>query len=182
MKNMSMMVLSIFTYMLIGYLVGLITGLTVFEPNSDIYALLGIVLALIGLVLGLLPFFWRRVNTAFGVLIGYYLGMLIAILIWGNPQTDNLLEFTGRGEQIILALITAAVGGFLASRWMPDRSALPALALLLSGFLGGLIFIMIGIAPANSLVGVSPFVIGSGLVAALIVWFLTKDRLVIAEA
>jgi hypothetical protein len=165
--------------MLLGYLTGLIVGFTAFDPDTDIYALLGAVLALIGVLIGLVPFFRGRLNTAFGILIGFYLGMVIVILIWGDPQTDDLLEFVRLGDyRILIALVIAGIGGFFASRFMPGTAHLPALAFLLGGFLGGALFIALGVAPASSMVGVFPFVIGSGLICALAVRYLTNRRLV----
>lgn len=175
---MSTLVLSIFTYMIVGYLTGLIIGFTVFDPMTDIYALLGAVLAVAGVFVGLVPFFRRRVHVTFGVLMGFYLGMIITTLIWGNAQTDDVLEFVmAGGYRMLGALLMAVLGGLLASRFATDKLMLPALALLLGGFVGGAIFNMLGVAPA-SLVGVMPFVLACGLLCAVIVWRLTRPRLV----
>ncbi|MBZ0302241.1 MAG: hypothetical protein K8J31_21010 [Anaerolineae bacterium] len=178
MNSLSTWVLSILTYLLAGYLVGLMIGLTAFDPDTDVYALSGAALALIGMLIGIVPFFRRRVNTAFGMLVGFYLGMILTILLWGNPQTDDLLEFLqDDANRILAALAVAGIGGLLASRLMSNRTHLPALALLLGGFVGGAIFVAAGAAPPSSMVGLAPFVIGSGLVCALVAWFLTNGKL-----
>jgi hypothetical protein len=136
-----------------------------------VYALLSLVLALIGALLGLLPRFRAHVPTAFGALIGLYLGMVLAIVIWGDPATDDLLEMLERGgASILLTLICAVLGGLAGSRLAIRNMSLLALALLLGGFLGGAVFVMLDIAPSSSIVGVAPYVLGSGIVFAGVVW------------
>jgi len=160
--------------MLLGYLTGLIIGFTMFDPDTDVYALLGAILALLGVIIGVIPFFSQRVNIVFGVLVGFYLGMIIAILLWGKPETDDLLEFIKAGwNSIFTALVISIMGGYIASRLDFSHFYLPAFALLVGGFLGGAFFVTFGLAP-TTMVGVSPFVIGSGLVSALTLWFLVK--------
>ena len=177
MQKVSELLLSIFSYMIFGYLLGLVIGFTGFDPDTDIYALLSIVFAIAGLVLGILPFFRRQVFTILGITIGFYLGMVIAILIWGEPSSDDLLEGLGLGGvSILFTLITALLGGFVGSRIHSAQANLPALALLLGGFLGGALFIALELAPASSMVGTSPFVVGSGVVLAAIIWQIQKAR------
>jgi hypothetical protein len=44
------------------------------------------------------------------------------------------------------------------------------------GFLGGAFFVALDLAPSSSMVGVSPFIIGSGFVCALAMWLITRGR------
>jgi hypothetical protein len=164
--------------MLVGYLVGLIVGFVAFDPNTDIYALLSLVFAVIGAVLGIVPLFRCRVATALGIVVGLYLGMLLSILIWGDPATDDLLEVSKRGSTgLVFAAVIAVLGGGIGSRLESKALSLPALAFLLGGFVGGALFISLGIAPSSSMTGVAPYVFGSGIVLALLVWWLQKGRM-----
>lgn len=176
--RLSRLTLSIFAYMIAGYMAGLIIGFTVFDPNSDVYALLGVVLPIVGLVLGLIPVFQRRVYIVFGLLIGLYLGMLLSILIWGDPITDDLLVVVQRGGiGLILALVFAVVGGFVGSRIESRGDDLVACTFLLGGFLGGAVATVSGmVAHRSSMVAAAPFVIGSGVILALIVWRLRRGK------
>lgn len=178
--RLSRLTLSIFSYMIAGYMAGLIIGFTLFDPNTDVYALLGVVLPIVGLVLGLIPAFQRRVYLVFGIVIGFYLGMLLSILIWGDPITDDLLDVVQRGGiSLILALGFAVVGGVVGSRIESRGDDLVACTFLLGGFLGGAVATMLGlVAHRSSMIAAAPYVIGSGAVLALIVWWLRRGNVV----
>lgn len=162
------MALSIFAYAIAGYLLGLIIGFTVFDPNADVYALLGVVLAVVGLSLGLIPAFRRAAGGVFGAVVGFYIGAVISTLLFGNPQTDDLLEVLQRG--VVLPIAIAVIG----ARVIKPHLSLPALGFLLGGFLEGFVFLAIGVASSTSIVMLSPFVIGSGVVIGLALWMLQR--------
>lgn len=166
------MALSIFAYAIAGYLLGLIIGFTVFDPNADVYALLGVVLAVVGLSLGLIPAFRRAAGGVFGAVVGFYIGAVISTLLSGNPQTDDLLEVLQRG--VVLPIAIAAIGVVIGARVIKPHLSLPALGFLLGGFLEGFVFLAIGVASSTSIVMLSPFVIGSGVVIGLALWMLQR--------
>lgn len=166
------MALSIFAYAIAGYLLGLIIGFTVFDPNADVYALLGVVLAVVGLLLGLIPAFRRAAGGVFSVVVGFYIGAVISTLLSGNPQTDDLLEVLQRG--VVLPIAIAAIGVVIGARVIKPHLSLPALGFLLGGFLEGFVFLAIGVASSTSIVMLSPFVIGSGVVIGVALWMLQR--------
>lgn len=166
------MALSIFAYAIAGYLLGLIIGFTVFDPNADVYALLGVVLAVVGLSLGLIPAFRRAAGGVFGAVVGFYIGAVISTLLSGNPQTDDLLEVLQRG--VVLPIAIAAIGVVIGARVIKPHLSLPALGFLLGGFLEGFVFLAIGVASSTSIVMLSPFVIGSGVVIGVALWMLQR--------
>lgn len=166
------MALSIFAYAIAGYLLGLIIGFTVFDPNADVYALLGVVLAVVGLLLGLIPAFRRAAGGVFGAVVGFYIGAVISTLLFGNPQTDDLLEVLQRG--VVLPIAIAAIGVVIGARVIKPHLSLPALGFLLGGFLEGFVFLAIGVASSTSIVMLSPFVIGSGVVIGVALWMLQR--------
>lgn len=166
------MALSIFAYAIAGYLLGLIIGFTVFDPNADVYALLGVVLAVVGLLLGLIPAFRRAAGGVFGAVVGFYIGAVISTLLFGNPQTDDLLEVLQRG--VVLPIVIAAIGVVIGARVIKPHLSLSALGFLLGGFLEGFVFLAIGVASSTSIVMLSPFVIGSGVVIGVALWMLQR--------
>ena len=166
------MALSIFAYAIAGYLLGLIIGFTMFDPNADVYALLGVVLAVVGLLLGLIPAFRRAAGGVFGAVVGFYIGAVISTLLFGNPQTDDLLEVLQRG--VVLPIAIAAIGVVIGARVIKPHLSLPALGFLLGGFLEGFVFLAIGVASSTSIVMLSPFVIGSGVVIGVALWMLQR--------
>lgn len=155
-----------FTWMITGYLAGMLAGFIFFEPEQDLWAVFGLVFALAGLLLGLTRFFQRHVVIALGGLMGFYLGAILGVLLWGNLKTDDLLEVL-HSPAGYAALAGALLGGW-GSRLLPAEQARPLLlAFVFAGFLGGfLLGVVFGLAPYASLVGWSPFVIGSGFMAA----------------
>src|SRR5690606_12097951 len=96
------------------------------------------------------------------VVVGFYIGAVISTLLSGNPQTDDLLEVLQRG--VVLPIAIAAIGVVIGARVIKPHLSLPALGFLLGGFLEGFVFLAIGVASSTSIVMLSPFVIGSGVV------------------
>lgn len=168
---------SMLSYVLAGYLLGLTIGFTLFDPNLDVYALLGAVLAIFGAFLGVIPFFRRSARYVFGAVVGFYLGALVSILLFGNPLADDLLEVLQRGGAGLLLMWVISIAGSVSMRRShAEKIALPAVGLLMGGFLGGYLFgIVLGLAPNNSLVALAPFVIGSGAVFYAGLWFLQRS-------
>lgn len=178
MRRVESIVFSMFVYLIAGYLIGLTIGFTLFDPNTDVYALLSLVLSVVGLIVGVLPFFRRHARLVFGAIIGFYLSMILATLLFGSPAEDDLLEVLQRGGlSILVVLVGTIVGAGLASRLRDQDVGWAALAFLLGGFLGGYVFsVVLGFVPSSSMVYSAPFVIGSGLVAYVVVRLLTRSR------
>lgn len=187
MKNhftLPLMTFSMLSYLLAGYLLGLTLGFTLFDPNSDVYALLGAVLAILGAIIGILPFFRRRARYVFGAVIGYYVGSLISIVLFGDSVRDDLLEVLQRGGAgILLVVIASIIGAVIFGRTRPGAIALRGIGVLLGGFLGGYLFgVVLGLASLSSMIALAPFVLGSGIVIGIGLWLLQRRTSSLATA
>ncbi len=176
MHNLNKILFSMVTYMLAGYLFGMTIGFTLFDPNLDMYALLGAVLGILGAVIGPIPFFRRYAPIPFGALIGFYIGALAGVLLFGSSASDDLLELLQRGGPgLVCAIVGTVLGGWAGVRLLHREINLPAMALLVGGFLGGYFFgFILRVAPSTKMVGIAPFIIGSALVCGLLTWGLQK--------
>ncbi len=161
-------IIGLLTGTIAGYLIGMVLGFTLFDPDLDVWALLGCVLALAGLGIGLTPFFQRYVVVILLALVGFYIGSLVGIVLVGNTASDDLLEIL-QSQSILFAVGGTVIGGAIGA-WLPvEKARWPLFALIIGGFLGGYILgVVFGLAPYPSLVGWSPFVMGSGLATVLI--------------
>jgi hypothetical protein len=169
--------LGMITWMLAGYLIGLTVGFSIFDPNTDIYALLGAVLAILGLLLGLTPLFRRYTRLALGGITGFYLGAMLGIILLGHPVADDLLEVAGSGSKLLVALAGMVIGIVAIYRFGRQINSLLIAAFLFGGFFGALLLNMVGIAPRLSMVYTAPYFIGCGVLCAGIVIFLQRQRL-----
>jgi len=70
----------------------------------------------------------------------------------------------------VLPIAIAVIG----ARVIKPHLSLPALGFLLGGFLGGFVFLAIGVASSTSIVMLSPFVISSGVVIGVALWMLQR--------
>ena len=158
----------IFSSALIGYMWGWIWGYSAVDPNSDIYALAAAVGALIGLVVGLTPLFWRKVGLLLGATIGLYLGWLARTLIFGDVPG---------GAGLILMLAGLLIGGFVgARRVLPADQASQRIliAALYIGFFGGflidvvLLDLVLKLVRTHSILGQAPAVILCGVIGGIV--------------
>ena len=157
-----------FTAALIGYMWGWIWGWSLFDPNSDLWALLAGIGALAGLAIGLLGGFWRKSAEALSATLGLYLGWVLRTWLFGDK--------TG-GWGIVVMALGAAIGIWLARRYgLQKRPAatISLLSVLYIGFFGGFIIYSLfvfgifgGQGPHTSL-SQAPWVIGCGLVGWLV--------------
>jgi hypothetical protein len=163
------------TWAIAGYLTGMIIGFTLFDPNNDIYAILGAILALAGLIMGLSPSFYRQTHIVSGGLMGFYIGALIGIVLAGNAGVDNLLEVTRNKGELLFALIGAGIGGGLAAKFASKRRILPLAAALFGGFGGGLVLSgLLGMSRNAPMLHLSPLVLVSGVVLGGAVYWLQE--------
>jgi hypothetical protein len=148
----------------IGYLLGMILGFIFFDPNADQWAFLGLVLGLVGLIIGLTNRYLVITEVAITALIGFYIGAIVGILLFGKPAYDDLLELT-RTPGLYIAMIGCILGG-ITGYVLKLKVNLFFLAVSMNfGFLGG--YFMgtgLGYAKYPSFVGWSPFVIGCAIV------------------
>ena len=162
-----------FTGLLAGYFLGMIIGFTVFDPNWDVWALLGAVLAVAGLGVGLLPRFRRNKTVILGALLGFYLGTLLRVPLFGVEDEFDLLE-NGIGSLI------CSLGGTLLGAWLGARYHSPALAYSLfaalwGGFVGGLLLGMaIDLGLEQSFTGMAPLVLACAVVLGGLAWFIQR--------
>lgn len=80
------------TQKILGAFSGMMIGFTLFRPEQDMWALLGFVFSIIGAGIGMTPHARRNNAVVFGALVGFYIGTLLAILLFGNIVADDLLE------------------------------------------------------------------------------------------
>jgi hypothetical protein len=170
-------IVGIFTGMIAGYLIGMVIGFTVFDPNLDVWALLGFVLALVGGALGITPFFRRRANIVLCALIGFYFGTLAGILLFGSPE-DDLFELLQKGGlPLIAAIVGTLTGAFIGTRLRSENLKLALFMALFGGFLGGYLFgVVLRLAPIQSFIGWSPSIIICGVVCAFAVTYFQRRR------
>jgi hypothetical protein len=173
--------LSMLTWMLVGYLLGMTAGFALVDPNTDIYALAGAVLAILGLLLGLIPFFRKRTRLALGGITGFYLGAMLAILLLGAPAKDDLMEVALDGRKLLVALAGMLIGVALIYRFANRINSAIIAAFLFGGFFGGLLFTVTGIAPRLSMVGTAPYFLGCGIVCASLVWWIQRRKPTLRE-
>jgi hypothetical protein len=157
-----------------GYLLVVMLGCIVFDPNTDIWALLGFVLGIFGLCFGATSGFHKFIPVCISSIMGFYGGSIPGILLFGNPATDDLLEIT-RTFAVGSAVFGTILGG-IAGYLLREKIDIPLSILsVLTGYLGGIFFgIVLRLAEYPSMVGWSPFVLGSGLSCGLILWLLRR--------
>jgi hypothetical protein len=164
--------------MLTGYLIGMTVGFAAFDPDTDIYALLGAVLAILGLLFGLTPMARRYMHLALGGITGFYLGAILSILLLGSAATDDLLEVARGGGKLLIALMGMLVGIGLSYRFVARANSLILAAFLFGGFFGGLALTAVGVAPRLSMVYLAPYFVGCGVLCAVITAYLQRRRAV----
>ena len=162
---MSQKIAGLLAGLLTGYLLGMLIGFVLFKPDQDMWAMLGAVLAVLGMGLGLTPPGQRHANVLLLALIGFYFGTLIGISLFGDATRDDLLEVLQR-PTVIVTLIGTMLGGLAGWRLRAAPIGLALIMALLGGFLGGYVLgIALQLAPFPSFVGWSPFVIGCGVLS-----------------
>jgi len=92
---------------LIGYMFGWILGWSLFDPNSDAWALAAAVVAIAGLIVGITHQFWKHAGVFFGSAIGVYLGWVARSLILGDVPG---------GLGLLLIFGGAIAGGFIGAK------------------------------------------------------------------
>lgn len=144
-----------------GYLPGMILGFILFDPNMDIWALLGGVLGLLGLLLGLFSVFNRLLVEVTLLIVGFYIGSIIGILLFGKPTTDDLLEIT-RTPAILISLVGSIAGFILGIKFKRFVDIGRLIFSIIIGFVSGyLLGVVFRLAPYQSMVGWAPIIIAS---------------------
>ncbi len=167
----------IFSGALVGYMWGWIWGWSLFDPNSDMWALLAAVLGLAGLAAGMLPFFWRRAGSLFGATLGLYLGWTLRTLVFRDVPG---------GPGVIMMLAGVLSGGWIGARkaFVDGSQGLHILVgALYIGFFGGflvdvvLLDLVLGWVKTHSILGQAPMVIACGILGGgLVAWLETRKR------
>jgi hypothetical protein len=170
-------IVGIFTGMIAGYLIGMVIGFTVFDPNLDVWALLGFVLALVGGVIGITPFFRRRANIVLCALIGFYFGTLAGILLFGSIEDDLFELLQNGGSPLVAAIVGTLIGVFVGTRLRSESLKFALFMAMFGGFLGGYLFgVVLRLAPLQSYVGWSPSILICGAVCAFVAVYLQRQR------
>lgn len=150
-----------------GYLMGLTIGFTVFDPDWDVWALLGALLAVCGTVAGLLPAARRYATVTLGAITGYYAGMLIDLTLFLPSNDAGLLAALQHSSGMILILGGAVLGAVIGWRLRNIASAKAVLAgLVLGGFLIPLL--ILPTTASTSEAGLVPIVLGGGLLGGAV--------------
>jgi hypothetical protein len=132
-KNLRGKLFSLFTGAFLGYFWGWILGWSLFDPNSDMWALLAAVGALAGLLLGATPFLWRYIGVFISASAGLYLGWIARTIFLGDRAG-------GWGILVLLAgsIVGGAVGIRLRAHAQTEGLINPVLiGGLYIGFFGG---------------------------------------------
>jgi len=154
---------AVFSGALTGYVFGWIWGWSLFDPNSDVWALAAFAGAVIGLVIGLLPNFWRFAGVLIAAVLGLYLGWVARTLLFGDVPG-------GWGMALLMAGMAA--GGAVGARpgFRQRGAGLGALigvlyAGLFGGFLIAIVFleILTGWLSEHTIVSQAPAVILCGI-------------------
>jgi hypothetical protein len=169
--NLRRKLFSLFTGALLGYFWGWILGWSLFDPNSDLWALLAGMGAIVGLVIGATPFVWRFMGELALASIGLYLSWIMRTLLFGDHP----------GGWGVLVLILGSVVSWIAgARLSHPNSAkqkiIPGLVGgLYAGFFGGFLIDVIlldeilGLVHSHSILSQAPAVMVCGITGGVMV-------------
>jgi hypothetical protein len=161
---------ALFTGALLGYFWGWIWGWSLFDPNSDLWALLAAVGALLGLVAGITLLVWRNRGALASASIGLYLGWILRTLLFGDIP----------GGWGLLLLCLGAVAGWIAGARLcrpaeAKQNTITALIVALyAGFFGGflvdvvLLDLLLGVVKSHSILSQAPAVLGCGVLGGIV--------------
>jgi hypothetical protein len=165
-----------FVGLMAGYVLGMMIGFLLFAPDTDMWAALGGILALAGLILGLFGLFQRGIVVLEMSLVGCYLGSLLGILLFADIQKADLLELL-QTPGLYIAFAGAVMGGMLGTRIHGRYWEEILFAGILGGFLLGYLFgVQFKLAPFPSMIGWSPFILGGGVLTGLVCRWLLRAK------
>lgn len=158
------------SWMLGGYLTGMMIGFVLFDPNLDLWALLSAVLTVVGLLAGLLPFFQRTARIVLGAVLGLYLSMLVATALFGDLNKDGYMEALRTQPQALATLAGAVLGGILAAR--AQRSIeWPLFGAVFGGFITPLLISPLLDVDMSKSGDLAPYVLIFGLIWGFFAWY-----------
>lgn len=169
---------SIFTGALLGYFWGWIWGWSLFDPNSEMWALLAAVFALTGLVVGITPFVQRNLGALASASIGLYLSWLARTLLFGDKPG---------GWGVLFLCLGAVAGWFVGKRLCSPAEAKHRLitsliVALYAGFFGGflvdviLLDLLLGIFKTRSILSQAPAVLVCGILGGIVAAYLMRPK------
>jgi hypothetical protein len=162
-----------FSGLIAGYLLGLTIGFTLFDPELDVWALLGALLAVMGAVIGLLPLPRRYATVTLAAITGYYAGMLFDLVAFVQSNDRGLLAALQHPTGVIVILCGTLLGAIIGWRIRHSAGAKAALAgLALGGFLTPLI--VLPNLSMTSEFGLASIVLIGGLVGGLLTYGLFR--------
>ncbi len=165
----------IFTGALLGYMWGWIWGWSLFDPNSDLWALAAGICAVLGLLLGLIPYFWRYANIFLTATLGLYLGWIARTLIFGDVPGGWGIVLMGAG--VIIGILL----GVRLNRQMKETLTPVLLGVLYAGFFGGflidvvLLDIILDVVQTHSILSQAPVVLICGVIGGVVMARRGKD-------
>ena len=175
-RELAQRLFGVLTGALVGYVFGWILGWSVFDPNSDVWALAAAVGAMLGLLMGVAPGFWLRAGMLVGAAIGLYLGWILRTLLFGDVPG---------GIGLFLILGGALVGGLVGARptFQGGASLRTLVCAAYIGFFGGFLVdvilrdVILGVVKTHSILGQAPAVIVCGVIGGLLGgWLGRKER------
>jgi hypothetical protein len=158
----------VFTCALVGYMWGWIWGWSVFDPNSDLWALAAGLGAIAGLLLGL--FFPEKPHDSLFLsgTLGLYLGWILRTALLGDVPGGWGLLLMAAG------CLLGAAAGIAINRGSYPSFSIRLTAALYAGFFGGFLVDVIaldklpGWPAAHSILSRAPGVIVCGIIGGLL--------------
>lgn len=160
-----------FAGLLGGYFIGMAIGFTVFDPDLDVWALLGALLACVGMVVGVLGLLQRQVIPIFTTIIGFYTGMILGILLFKDPTEDGMIELLREGGPGLVVCLALTIGGAWIGTRLPNTSTwrFRLASGVTGGFFGGLLFAaLLGENTDASPVALAPIIFGTAALCILV--------------
>ncbi|MBI5565158.1 MAG: hypothetical protein HY870_09690 [Chloroflexi bacterium] len=168
-KRLARRLFGLFTGALLGYLWGWVWGWSLFDPNSDRWALAAAIVALAGLLCGATTYLWRYGELLLSLTFGLYLSWLARTALFGDiPGGPGIFLMAGG------VVISGVVG--LRVRRRASRSGLAILlGALYTGFFGGffidvvLMDKVLNLTRTHSILSQAPAVLACGLIGGIVV-------------
>jgi hypothetical protein len=159
-------ILGVLTGALLGYGVGWIWGWSLFDPNSDIWALTALLGAIVGLIVGFTRWFWEHAGKLTSGALGLYVGWIFRTWLLGDEPG---------GFGLAIMIVGMVVGAGIWAR-LGARNLGGILGILYLGFFGGFLIdvvildLIAGWVQQHGILSQAPAVFACGVVG----WLLGK--------
>ncbi len=168
-KRLARRLFGMFTGALLGYLWGWVWGWSLFDPNSDRWALAAATVALVGLLFGATTYLWRYGELLISLTFGLYLSWLARTVLFGDiPGGPGIFLMAG-------GVVISGVVGLRVRRRANKTDLAILLGALYLGFFGGFLIDIVlmdkvlNLARTHSILSQAPAVLACGLVGGIVV-------------